>query len=383
MTTPFAPPTYPFDRLAPLHALADKHTGGVVDLSIGTPCDPPPAAVLQALASSGAERGYPPAIGSRPLLGAARAWIERRFGVRVAAEEIAACIGTKELVAGIPHWLRLRSPGRDVVLYPEVAYPTYEMGALLAGARPVPVPLDDSGALDLAQVREEDAARALCLWVNSPANPTGTLDDLGRVAAWGRARGVVVCSDECYAEFTWADRPRTILEHGSEGVLAVHSISKRSNAAGLRCGFYAGDAALVSYLVELRRHAGFMVPGPIQAAAAAALADDEHVEEQRARYRRRLERLVAILEACGVRAALPGGGFYLWVDAREAERSALAVTPRAGEPAGWALTRALAERAGALVSPGEFYAPAAAGFVRIAAVQPDARIELVAQRLTL
>jgi aspartate/methionine/tyrosine aminotransferase len=381
--TPFVPPTYPFDRLDPLLAAARALPGGAVDLSIGTPCDPPPPAVLDALVHSGSERGYPSAVGSRPLLDAARGWMDRRFGVALAAGEVAACVGTKELVAGLPHWLRLRQPERDVVLYPAVSYPTYAMGAALAGARAVPVPLDENGRLLLDAISPQDAASALCLWVNSPSNPTGALDDLAAIAAWGRRSGVLVCSDECYAEFTWADRPRTILEHGLAGVLAVHSISKRSNAAGLRCGFYAGDPEIVFYLAELRRHAGFMVPGPVQAAAAAALADDAHVEDQRGRYLRRLERLVEILAAIGVKAELPGGGFYLWVSAEAAGDVVVRLAPGApgDESAGWALTRALSTSAGALVSPGEFYAPATTGYVRIAAVQPDERLELVAQRL--
>ncbi len=381
MTTPFVPPTYPFDRLAPLLRVADALEGGAVDLSIGTPCDPPPARVVEALSTSGAERGYPPANGTRRLLDAAAGWLARRFAVALAPGQLAACVGTKELVAGIPHWLRLRNPGRDVVLYPEVSYPTYAMGALLAGARPVAVPLDAAGRMALDEVAPADAEAALCLWVNSPSNPTGALEDLGRVAAWGRERGVLVCSDECYTEFTWDDRPRTILEHGSAGVLAVHSVSKRSNAAGLRCGFYAGDGEVVSYLAELRRHAGFMVPGRVQAGAAAALEDDAHVFQQRERYRRRLERLASVLEAAGIPVPLPGGGFYLWVPAGDDALARLRAGAAPGEAPGWALTRALAERAGALVSPGEFYAVRAAGFVRIAVVQPDERLELVAARL--
>ena len=180
---------------------------------------------------------------------------------------MAACIGTKELVAGVPQWLRLRTPERDTVLYPAVSYPTYAMGATLAGCRAVEYRTFDD-------ITEADADRALCLWVNSPANPSGELVDLDAAAAWGRARGVPVFSDECYVEFTWKGRGRTILEHGTEGVIAVHSLSKRSNLAGVRVGFYAGDAALVQYLREVRKHAGFMVAGPIQAAAAVAKLGD-------------------------------------------------------------------------------------------------------------
>jgi succinyldiaminopimelate transaminase len=364
---PFTPPPYPYDRLDALKPAAQALDGGLVDLSIGTPCDPPPASVVEALASSAAERGYPASIGSAAYREAASGWMARRLGVEVAPNQLAACIGTKELVAGMPHWLRLRDPSKDTVLYPAISYPSYAMGAELAGCRAVPVPVTPDGRSDLAAIDPADAERALCLWVNSPANPTGHLDDLGAAAAWGRAHGVPVLSDECYVEFTWEGPGRTILEHGLDGVLAVHSLSKRSNLAGVRAGFYAGDPELVHFLSELRKHAGFMVPGPVQAAAIAAWADQVHVDEQRAVYLRRLERFAAILAGIGVDAPLPGGGFYLWAPAPDGDA--------------WALVRRLATEGGALVSPGEFYGPDGAGFVRVAVVQPDDRLELVARRL--
>jgi succinyldiaminopimelate transaminase len=368
MATGFVPPTYPFDRLAPLAAVAAATEGGIVDLSIGTPGDPPPAAVVEALASSGAERGYPPSIGSGPLREAAAAWLDRRLGVEVAPSAVAACIGTKELVAGLPHWLKLRTPDRDTVLYPAVSYPSYEMGAILAGCRAVPVPVDEAWRLDVSAIDPADAARALCLWSNTPGNPAGGLDDLEAVASWGRANGVPVLSDECYVEFTWDGPRRSVLQTGADGMLAVHSLSKRSSLAGVRVGFYAGDQELVTYLSELRKHAGFMVPGPAQHAGAVALGDDAHVEEQAARYLRRLRRMAEVLAvAYDLDVALPGGGLYLWV-------------PAPGGDA-WGLVERLAKDAGCLASPGEFYGPAAAGHVRLAMVVPDDRIELVASRL--
>jgi succinyldiaminopimelate transaminase len=357
----FEPPPYPYDRLDDLRKVADTLPGGCVDLSIGTPCDPPPPAVVEALASSGVERGYPPSVGTTALREAAARWLARRFGATVDPSQVAACIGTKELVAGVPHWLRLRTPGRDTVLYPRISYPTYAMGATLAGCRAVPY-----GRLD--EIEPADAARALCLWVNSPANPTGELDDLVGAAAWGRDNGVPVFSDECYVEFTWDGPGRTILTEGSDGVVALHSLSKRSNLAGVRVGFYAGDAALVRYLSEVRKHAGFMVPGPVQAAAVVAYDDDRHVDDQRQRYLRRLDLLASALrQATGVEAHRPPGTFYLWV-------------PAPGGDA-WALAHRLAAEGGLLVSPGDFYGRAGAGHVRIAVVQPDDRLELAAQRL--
>ncbi|MGI8663940.1 MAG: aminotransferase class I/II-fold pyridoxal phosphate-dependent enzyme [Acidimicrobiales bacterium] len=355
-------PPYPYDRLERLKPKAEAHEGGCVDLSIGTPCDPPPAAVLRALAASGAERGYPPSIGSQAYREAAAGWVQRRLGATIdPASEVAACIGTKELVAGLPHWLRLRTPERDTVLYPGVSYPTYAMGAMLGGCRAVPYTTLDA-------IEPADAERALCLWVNVPGNPTGELADLGAAAAWGRARHVPVLSDECYVEFTWDGPPRTILEHGTDGVLAVHSLSKRSNLAGIRAGFYAGDAELVHYLRELRKHAGFMLPGPVQAAGAVAYDDDAHVDAQRDRYRRRLGLLRELLHAgLGVEAPMPGGAFYVWAPAPDDDA--------------WALVDRLATDVGVLASPGEFYGPLGAGHVRLAAVQPDEKLDLALRRL--
>jgi succinyldiaminopimelate transaminase len=362
----FVPPPYPYDKLDRLATICATHEGGIVDLSIGTPCDPPPPAVIAALASSDSERGYPPSIGTAGLRGAIRSWIQRRFDLDVSVEQIAACVGTKEFVATTPHYLRLRTPHRDTVLYPAVAYPTYEMGAILANCRPVAVPPRPDGGLDLDAIDPADAARALMLWVNSPSNPPGALSALDAAAAWGRARGVPVFSDECYVEFTWEGRPRTILEQGTDGVVAVHSLSKRSNLAGLRVGFYAGDAELVTYLKEVRKHVGMLVPGPAQAAGVVALADDEHVRVQRDRYRRRLERMAGVVSAwSGIDVALPAGGFYLWFDTAD----------------GWAFAERLATEGGALVSPGDFYGAGGANKVRVAVVQPDERIDQVARRL--
>ncbi|MGI8751564.1 MAG: aminotransferase class I/II-fold pyridoxal phosphate-dependent enzyme [Acidimicrobiales bacterium] len=376
MTTGFVPPPYPYDRLIGLRDQAAAAPGGIVDLSVGTPTDPPPPAVLAALADAdggGALRGYPSSIGTASLRAAAATWMNTTFGVDVGADAVAACVGTKELVASLARYLSLRHPGPDTVLYPAVSYPTYEMGATLAGLRAVAVPTDELGRLNLEAVTPEDADRALLLWVNSPGNPAGGLDDLAGAASWGAAHGVVVASDECYAAFTWAGPPRTVLGHGSGargmgGVLAIHSLSKRSNLAGLRVGWVAGDPELVSYLSEVRKHAGMMVPGPAQAAAVAALCDEAHVVDQRARYHDRLEAMAAILARTGVEVALPEGGFYLWAPAP------------GGDAWGWA--GELAERGGLLVSPGDFYGTAGSGHVRLAMVAPLDRLELVAARLS-
>ena len=366
----FVPPIYPYDQLDAAKAKAAALPGGLVDLSIGTPTDPPPAPVMEALAGAdqaGMVRGYPPSAGTVALRSAIVAWTSRRLGVDVPPDAVAACVGTKEFVATLPQWLRLRTPGRDTVLYPAISYPTYEMGAILAGCRAVPVPVDGAFRLQLAKVAEADAERALALWVNSPGNPAGQRDDLAAAAAWGRSRGIPVFSDECYLEFTWDGPPETILSSGLDGVVAVHSLSKRSNLAGLRLGWYAGDPALVRYLSEVRKHGGMMPPGPVQLAGAVALADQSHVDGQRHRYWARLVRMQEILQARGIDAPLPQGGFYLWAPAPDGDA--------------WGLAETLAVEGGALVSPGDIYGPPGAGYVRIALVRPLDRLELVARRL--
>ncbi|MEZ5266378.1 MAG: aminotransferase class I/II-fold pyridoxal phosphate-dependent enzyme [Acidimicrobiales bacterium] len=368
---PYVPPPYPYDRLDAYKPLCDAFEGGCVDLSTGTPVDPPLPAAVEALSHSDAERGYPPSIGTLPLRQAISRWIDRRFGVQVDPKDTAACIGTKEFVASLPNYLKLRRPDRDTVLYPEIAYPTYEMGATFARCRAVPVPVDEHFRIRLDAIDPVDAARALVLWVNTPGNPAGGLDDLAAAAAWGRERDIPVFSDECYAEFTWQGPPRTILSagvaDGFKGLVAVHSLSKRSNFAGCRLGFYAGDPELVYYLQEVRKHGGMMVPGPVQAAGIAALDDDEHVEHQRKLYHDRLLLGQAVFARLGVPAPMPAGGFYLWIPAPDGDA--------------WALTERLAREAGALISPGEFYGEAGKGFVRVAMVQPDDKLRLVAERV--
>jgi Aspartate/tyrosine/aromatic aminotransferase len=345
--------------------------GGVVDCSIGNPIDPIPEFVLAALAEAAPlATGYPATIGSPALRDAAAAWIERRLGVTLASEQILACVGTKELVASLPRMLNLANPDRDTVLYPAISYPTYAMGAELAGLRAVPVPLDADWHLDLGRVSPADAERALVLWTNEPGNPTAAVASTAAIretVAWARDRAITVAADECYAEFSGGD-PSTALAAGVDGVLAVHSLSKRSNMAGFRAGFVAGDSDLVRYLGEVRKHAGLMMPAPMQAAAAAALGDDVHVAAQRARYIERRELMINGLAEFGL---VHDGGpapFYLWLRSEDQVDD------------GWELAARLAE-AGTLVAPGGLYGPAGADHVRLALTQPTDRLELVLARL--
>ena len=362
----FTPPPYPYERLDGLRRAADEHDGGAIDCSIGTPNDAPPEDVIAELGRAVGARGYPASQGSEDLRSSAAQWMNRRFDVDVRADQLAACVGTKEFVASLAGYLHLRSPERDTVLYPAISYPTYAMGATLAGLRHVAVRVAGS-TLDLASIDPADAARALVVWSNSPSNPTGGLDDLAAVAQWGRDHDVLVASDECYAEFTWSGPARSIIQHGVEGVLAVHSISKRSNLAGVRAGFYTGDPEVVSYLRLVRQHAGLMVPGPVQAAVALAYRDDEHVRVQRDRYLSRLTALSSALEEYGVTAPVPDGTFYLWCSKRGLD--------------GWELALDLARRSGLVVSPGELYGAAGSDFVRIAVVASNERIALACERL--
>jgi succinyldiaminopimelate transaminase len=367
----FIPPPYPYERLGALARLAESLPGGLVDCSIGTPCDPVPRFVARAAADAALDSaGYPASAGSPAYRAAAAAWLERTLDVRVdPATQLGVCLGTKEFVGGLPHLLHRRDPSRDTVLYPAISYPTYEMGARLAGLRAVPVALDADWHVDVTSIDPDDARRALVLWINEPGNPSASAADdtyLAEVARWGRDRGVIVASDECYVEF--APHRATILRRGTEGVLAVHSLSKRSNLAGMRCGFYAGDGDLVHYLIESRKHWGFMAPTPVQAAAIAALGDDEHVSEQRARYDERRQLMIDALAPLGY---LHDGGptaFYLWLRHEH------------GVDDGWELAARFAH-AGILVSPGDLYGPAGADHVRLALVQPTERLRFAADRM--
>lgn len=363
---PFGLPPYPYDRLNDLRAAAADKFGAAVDMSIGAPFDPPPEAAVEALATSGLERGYPPSIGTTDFREAARDWMSSQFGADIDADHIGACVGLKEFVVGAPHWLRHRNPEKDTVLYPSVSYPSYAMGAELAHGRAVPVPLDDDWKMDLDAVSSDDIARASLLWVNSPGNPTGALQDLGEIADWGRSHGIPVISDECYIEFTWDGPADTIVNYGTTGVLAVHSLSKRSNFAGVRAGFYAGDPELVHWFREIRKHLGLLVPGPSQWATAVALSDQQHVVAQRAIYEKRLHAMIDVLGKAGVTAPMPGGGFYLWAPAPEGA---------------WNLATRLANEAGLIVSPGEFYGEDGSEFIRVAVVQPDDSIAELSRRL--
>lgn len=355
-------PDFPWDVLAPYSKRAAAHLDGIVDLSMGTPADPTPEVVRRALEGASDAPGYPLTVGTGVLREAVVRWFGRRWGIGTVDESgVAATIGSKELVAWLPTLLGLGSG--DAVVFPELAYPTYDVGARLAGAEPVP-----SDSLTALGPR-----RIGMVWVNSPANPHGRVlppAHLAKFVAWGRERGVPVVFDECYLEFGWESRPVSALDPivngGSvDGILTVHSLSKRSNLAGYRAGFIAGDPAIVARLVEVRKHAGLLVPGPVQAGMVAALDDDDHVDDQRERYARRRAVLRLALERSGFRVDHSEAGIYLWVTRDES----------CWESIGW-----LADR-GILASPGEFYGKAGAQHVRVALTATDERVAAAVVRL--
>jgi len=355
-------PDFPWDLLAPHGRRAAEHPGGLVDLSVGTPVDPTPAVIRDALAAASDAPGYPRTAGTPALRAAAAGWLRRVHGVTGLADEaVLPTIGSKELVALLPMLLRI-GPG-DRVMLPAVSYPTYEVGVRLVGAQPIRA--DSTLAAGPAPVR--------LVWLNSPANPSGRVlppDHLRKVVDWARERGAVVASDECYLDFGWEAEPVSVLHPSVSGgdhtgVLAVHSLSKRSNLAGYRAGFVAGDPRLVAGLLEARKHAGLILPEPVQAAATAAYADDAHVAEQRARYADRRALLRPVLEKVGFTIEHSEAGLYLW--ATRGRDS-------------WQEVAELAEL-GVLVAPGAFYGPAGERHVRIALTATDERVAAAAERL--
>jgi succinyldiaminopimelate transaminase len=376
-------PDFPWDSLAPAKERASTFSDptlgaageGLVDLSVGTPVDPTPTVVREALAEASDAHGYPLTWGTADLREAVATWFAARRGVPdVDPAGVLPTVGSKELVAWLPLLMGL-GPG-DVVAFPRVAYPTYDVGARLAGATPVAIDaLTALGPLTAATTPK-------LLWLNTPGNPTGKvlgIEHLTKVVAWARRNGVVVASDECYAELDWRPRPAgsreppttpSILDPrvtgGShEGLLCVYSLSKQSNLAGYRAAFVAGDPALVGRLLEVRKHAGMMVPWPVQRALLAALSDADHVTEQKARYAARRAALLPAVEAFGLRVDDSEAGLYLWATAGEEGRATI---------------ERLANR-GILAAPGDFYGPAGRQHVRIALTATDERIAAAARRL--
>lgn len=361
-------PDFPWDTLVPFGDRARAHPDGIVDLSVGSPVDPTPAFIRDALAAATDAHSYPQTAGSVPLREAIVDWYARRRGVELGLANVMPSIGSKELVALMPLLLGLGPD--DVVIQPTLAYPTYGIGAALVGAQVVSS--DDP---------EEWPAATRLVWLNSPSNPDGRVHDLEflRLAvARARELGAVIVNDECYAELTWAtgrhaDRTGTapcildprVIGDSRDHVLSVYSLSKQSNLAGYRAGFVAGCSDLIAELLGVRKHIGLMPPAPVQAAMVAALGDDEHVAAQRARYEARRDQLMAALVAAGFRVDDSIAGLYLWVSRDEDA---------------WQTVSWFADR-GILVAPGAFYGEDPAVHVRVALTATDADIARAASRL--
>jgi succinyldiaminopimelate transaminase len=355
-------PDFPWDHLTAYAETARRHPDGVVDLSVGTPVDATPDVVREAMAQAADAPGYPLTIGRVDTRQACVDWLARRFGVTgLTVEGILPVIGSKELIATLPTHLGVGAG--DLVVYPELAYPTYEVGAALAGARAV--------ATDSLTSLGPEAVSIV--WVNSPSNPTGRVlpvEHLRKVVDWCRERGALLVSDECYLECAWESSPVSVLhpdvcggDHA--GLLTVHSLSKRSNMAGYRCAFVAGDRDVVRELLAVRRNLGLMMPGPQQHAMQVALDDDGHVSEQHARYARRRSELLAALQGAGFRIDASEASLYLWATRDEP----------CWDSVGW-----LADR-GILVAPGAFYGAAGGRHVRVAFTATDERVAAAARRL--
>ncbi|MEO8219977.1 MAG: succinyldiaminopimelate transaminase [Specibacter sp.] len=367
-------PDYPWDAMAPYQATAAKHPHGVVNLSIGTPVDPTPALIQDALKAAADAPGYPTTHGTLALRQAIVDWFARRRNVTgLDPADVMPTVGSKELVAWLPLLLGLGAG--DVVVRPKVAYPTYDMGAVFAGATAVAADsLDELDAETLAKVR--------LVWVNSPGNPTGIVrgvPELKALVGQARALGAVVASDECYGELGWGawdtenggQAVPSVLDArvsggSNDGLLAVYSLSKQSNVAGYRAAFVAGDSAIMANMVNSRKHAGMIVPYPVQEAMRVALGDDAHVKEQKDKYRLRREQLVGALEAFGLTIHHSEAGLYLWCTAGEDT---------------WTTIGRLAEL-GILAGPGTFYGEAGNGFVRVALTGSDERIGAAVGRLS-
>lgn len=353
---------FPWDTLTDAAATARSHPDGIVDLSVGTPVDPVAPVIREALAAASAAPGYPATAGTAALRVAVVAALGRRYGVSGLAEHaVLPVIGTKELIAWLPTLLGLGPD--DTVVVPELAYPTYEVGARLAGTVVV-------AADSLTQLGPRCPA---LVYLNSPGNPTGAVlgvEHLRKVVGWARERGALVVSDECYLGLGWDATPVSVLhpavsDGDHSGLLAVHSLSKSSSMAGYRAGFVAGDADVVAELLAVRKHAGMIVPNPVQSAMVAALDDDAHEADQKARYARRRETLLAAFRGAGFEIESSEAGLYLWATRGQACRDTV----------DW-----LADR-GVLVAPGDFYGPAGSRHVRVSLTATDERIAAAVARL--
>lgn len=329
---------------------AKKYPGGFIDLSQGTPVDPTPIFIQEALTKASNSPSYPLTAGSSQLKDAIRAWATLNLGA-TGEFDVLPVIGSKEFVALLPTFLQSKT-----VLYPKISYPTYLVGGLMASAKAIPVEIDAKSwpTADLA-------------WINSPSNPTGQVQSDSEILAtinWVRNNGSVIASDECYLSFSKEAKSILSLTGGNnEGVLAVHSLSKRSNLAGYRAAFVIGDSKLIDQIRQIRKHAGLIVPLPVQQAMIAALSDNNHAIEQAERYEKRRIKLITALSKAGFTIEHSQAGLYIWCSKNE----------DCYKTVDWFANL------GVLVTPGSFYG--SEKFIRIALTATDESIDLVVERI--
>ncbi len=341
--------------MAPYGARARESAGGIIDLSQGTPVDATPEFIQSALKDSSNAPSYPLTIGTPELRAAMRNWAINILGA-TGEFDVLPTIGSKELVAWLPSILRAKT-----VLYPKVAYPTYLVGSMIHESEAIAVDIDAS------TWPKSDIA-----WINSPSNPTGRVHSIGEMQAvinYARGNNSLVVSDECYISFpAKGSEPVSILKLANgdnKNLLAVHSMSKRSNLAGYRAGLIVGDREIISEIREVRKHAGMMVPLPIQRAMTAALGDEVHVDEQAERYANRREVLSSALVKAEFQIDFSNAGLYIWCTRNE----------DCWDSVSW-----LADL-GILATPGIFYGAAGAKHIRIAMTATDAQIADAANRI--
>lgn len=355
-------PDFPWDSLREAKRRAASHPDGLIDLSVGSPIDPTIGSAQAGLTASANAPGYPQTIGTPQLIAEMVAWWRReRNATSIDNANVLPVIGSKEMVALLPLLLGIR-PG-DAVVFPTISYPTYEVGARVAGATPVRADTPDQWP---------DSAKMV--WINSPANPTGEVASeqaLRELVLAARSRGIVLASDECYGLLGSSDQPIApsalsddVVGGDYAGVLALHSLSKQGNMAGYRAAFIAGDQTLIHTLTQVRKHLGLMVPTPIQHAVTAALADSESVAGQREVYTRRRVVLRRAFEAAGFRIDHSEAGLYLWATRGEDADASVE----------WCAAR------GVLVAPGHFYGEAGSSHIRVALTVPDEQAAAVAGR---
>lgn len=347
-------PDFPWDALAPFAEIARQHPEGAIDLSQGTPVDATPQLIQNALKESSDSPRYPVTAGTKELQGAIRSWAINHLGA-LGDFDVLPVIGSKELVAWLPTILQSQK-----VIYPEIAYPTYLVGALIAQSEPIAV------GIDAASWPSADFA-----WVNTPSNPTGRVhseSELRATIKWARQNSATLVCDECYIDFGDSATPTSLLKYtdgDNSNILVVHSLSKRSSMAGYRGAFLIGDAELISQIREVRKHAGMMVPLPIQNAMVAALSDETHVAEQRNRYNARRAALAPALIAAGFKIEESAAGLYIWCTRLEDC---------------WKSVEWLAQL-GIVATPGSFYGVLGASHIRIAMTATDEQISDAAQRI--